>query len=114
MGETYSKNNFIAIVADKAGVNRTVASDVVNATFASIQSVLSNDYENRITANGLFKADVAHRAPRKGRNPRTGEELEIGESWSIRLKPSFGLQPEGSPILDEDEDKGDHEDDDNI
>jgi len=44
--------------------------------------------EEKLNLNGLGTFKVSHRAARRGRNPRTGEEMDISASKSVGFKPA--------------------------
>ena len=70
-----NKNELIGAVASSAGVSKSQASDAVEAVFGSISSELSAGGEVRLVGFGTFM--VANRKATTGRNPRTGEAIQI-------------------------------------
>lgn len=70
-----NKSELIAIVATKADVTKTISESVVNAFIESITDELSNG--GNITLVGFGTFSVKDRSARTGRNPQTGEPLEI-------------------------------------
>ena len=85
-----TKNEIIAVVAEKAGVSKKDASKVVDALFGTITEELSNGSPVRFTGFGTFETRV--RAARQGKNPRTGEILEIPEAKVPAFKAGRGLR----------------------
>ncbi len=75
MPETVGKQDLIARVAQRAGIPNKQAEKVVNSFIDTITESMEKGEEVRITGFGTFK--VVQRAPRKGRHPRTGEEMLI-------------------------------------
>lgn len=69
------KVELIAKAAEKAGVTKKVAHQVVEAVFEAIQEALKNGEKVQLTGFGSF--ETRERAERKGRNPKTGEEITI-------------------------------------
>ena len=53
--------------------------NIVNAILNEIGSALSEG--NRVELRGFGAFSVKHRKPRTGRNPRTGESVEVDEKW---------------------------------
>ena len=70
-----NKNELIGAVASSAGISKTQASDAVEAVFGSISGELSSGGEVRLVGFGTFM--VANRKATTGRNPRTGETIQI-------------------------------------
>ena len=73
-----TRAELILNVAGKAGVDRKVVEKVVAATFDAIKLALIEGDKVQVLGFGTFENRT--RAPRKGRNPRTGEEIEIKAS----------------------------------
>ena len=77
----------------KAGAQRAV-----EAVFDSITKTLSRGEDVTITGFGTFK--VAKRAAREGRNPKTGEKIQIAASINEKQKRITVLLPPSSVITD--------------
>ena len=84
-----NKADLIAKVAQETGLTKNNAEKAVNAIFGTqwtngiiIDAVASGDTV-QLTGFGTFKS--VHRAARVGRNPQTGEEINIPE----RTSPKF-------------------------
>ncbi len=73
-----TRAELIVNVAEKAEVDRKVVEKVVAATFETIKTALIEGDKVQVLGFGTFENRT--RAPRKGRNPRTGEEIEIKAS----------------------------------
>ena len=85
-----NKSNLITAIAEATGISRSEAARAVDATFGVIADALKDGVDVRLTGFGIF--GVADRAARKGRNPRTGDPVEIAASRQIRFKPGKGLK----------------------
>lgn len=77
------KQDLIREVANGAGLSEAQATKAVNAFLGAIQDSLSRNDEVSISGFGSFK--VVERAAREGRNPRTGETMQI----AARRSPTF-------------------------
>ncbi len=81
-------------VAEQAGLSRSQANKAVDAVLDSITTALQHNDEVRLTGFGSFK--VTQTKARTGRNPRTGETLNIQAgkrptfTAGSRLKQSVG------------------------
>ena len=85
-----NKTDLLAAVAENAGVSKANASNAVDATFNAIADTLKQGGEVRLTGFGTFS--VANRAATTGRNPRTGETIQIAASKQPNFKSGKGLK----------------------
>ena len=85
-----NKNDLIASVADSSGLTKADAGRAVAALFAGIEGALKGGDEVRIVGFGTFS--VAHRAATTGRNPRTGETIQIAASKQPKFKAGAPLK----------------------
>ncbi len=70
-----NKSELIQAVADSADISKTTAAKAVDAVIDSIKDALAED--DTVTLIGFGTFTVRERAARVGRNPRTGERLDI-------------------------------------
>lgn len=66
---------FEKVFADKVGINKGDAKEIVEAFFEEIRSALENGEEVKISGFGNFQ--LRDKPQRPGRNPKTGEEVAI-------------------------------------
>ena len=66
------------------------AEDSVSAVLESIANGVRADQKVQIIGFGTF--EVKHRAARMGRNPKTGEPMQINASKSVGFKASAALK----------------------
>ena len=85
-----NKSELVASVAEVAELTKKDAEKAVNAVFASVQKALVEDDKVQIIGFGTF--EVRTRAARKGRNPQTGETIEIPESKNPVFKAGKALR----------------------
>jgi DNA-binding protein HU-beta len=85
-----NKNDLIAVVADSAGLTKADAARAVDSVFDSISGTLAKGTEVRLVGFGTFS--VANRAASKGRNPRTGEPINIPASKQPKFKAGKALK----------------------
>lgn len=84
-----NKNDLIAQVAESADMTKTDASKAVDAIFDAISAALKGGTEVRLTSFGTFS--VSHRKATTGRNPRTGEAINIAARNVPKFKAGKGL-----------------------
>lgn len=70
-----TKNELVDRVAKKVGLTRRASFQSVNAVFGSIRESLIKGDKVVITGFGTFR--VRNRKTRKGRNPQTGNSIQI-------------------------------------
>ncbi len=85
-----NKNDLIAQVAEKAGLTKADATKAVDGVFDCIGSALAEGNEVRLVGFGTF--NVAQRAASEGRNPRTGEKIQIPASKQPKFKAGKNLK----------------------
>ncbi|GMM62045.1 HU family DNA-binding protein [Novosphingobium pituita] len=85
-----NKNDLISAVADASGLPKGDAMKAVEAVFDAITQALSKGDEVRLVGFGTFS--VAKRKASTGRNPRTGEPMEIEASTQPKFKAGKGLK----------------------
>lgn len=85
-----NKTDLINAVAESAELSKSEATKAVNATFDSILSSLAEGDKVQLIGFGNF--EVRERSARKGRNPQTGEEIEIAASKQPAFKPGKALK----------------------
>lgn len=78
------KIEFIKAVAEKADVTQIEAKKLIEAVLETITQSLEQGEEVQFVGFGSFK--LAERAARTGRNPNTGETMEIPASKFVTFK----------------------------
>ena len=85
-----NKNDLVAAVSDSSGLSKADSAKAVDAIFDSITGSLSGGGEVRLVGFGTFS--VADRKATTGRNPRTGEAIQIPASKQPKFKAGKGLK----------------------
>jgi len=86
------KADIISRMAEGAGITKAQADKAMDAFLASVKDGLKDG--GKITFIGFGTFSVAERKARAGRNPKTGEEIEIPESKTVKFKPAKVLKEE--------------------
>ncbi len=73
-----NKSELVAHIATSAGLTKAQATAALQAFETSVIDTLANGGEVTLIGFGTFK--VTDRAARTGRNPKTGEEIQIAAS----------------------------------
>jgi DNA-binding protein HU-beta len=85
-----TKSDFVDRVASESGLSKKDAGAAVDAVIRSIEGALSGGDEVSFTGFGKFH--VAERGAREGRNPRTGETMQIAATTVPRFTAGSGLK----------------------
>ncbi len=85
-----NKNDLVAKVADLTDLSKVDTSRLVDSIFDTIEQALTAGDEVRLVGFGTFS--VAKRAASTGRNPRTGEPMQIPASLRPKFKAGKGLK----------------------
>jgi DNA-binding protein HU-beta len=85
-----NKNDLIATVAGNTGLSKSDAAKAVDGVFDAITSSLQGAQEVRLVGFGTFS--VTRRRATQGRNPRTGERIQIPASNQPKFKAGKGLK----------------------
>lgn len=85
-----NKAELIEKVATATDLTKKDATAAVDAVFSTIQDALANGEKVQLIGFGNF--EVRERAARKGRNPQTGEEIDIPASKVPAFKPGKALK----------------------
>ena len=91
-GENMTKIDIINNVYDKLGFSKRECADIVDRFFEVIKETLARDEDAKISGFGKFR--VKQKRARRGRNPQTGDEIEITERKVLLFKLSHGMKEE--------------------
>jgi len=80
-----TKKEFVALFADKGSFeSKAEAERKLEAFMATVEDILTKGEEVNFIGWGKF--EVTKRAARKGRNPKTGEEIKIPAKKVVKFK----------------------------
>ena len=85
-----NKIELVKAVSTQAELTQKDAAKVVDALFETISSTLAKEEKIQLIGFGTF--EVRERSARKGRNPQTGEEIDIAASKAPAFKPGKELK----------------------
>ena len=85
-----NKNDLVAAVANDAGLSKADAARAVDSVFDSITGALKTGGNVRLVGFGTFS--ITNRKASIGRNPRTGEQIQIPASKQPKFKAGKGLK----------------------
>ncbi len=85
-----NKNELIATVAEASDLSKADATKAIDSVFEAITDALKGGEEVRLIGFGTFS--VTNRAATEGRNPRTGEKIQIAAAKHPKFKAGKGLK----------------------
>ena len=85
-----NKTELVKVVAEQAELTQKDAAKAVDALIETISETLAKEEKIQLIGFGTF--EVRERSARKGRNPQTGEEIEIAASKVPAFKPGKELK----------------------
>jgi DNA-binding protein HU-beta len=88
-----SRAAFIESVAAKGKVSKAEAKRMVDLVFGEVESGLKKaKKDGRYTIGNFGTFTIGKRPARKGRNPRTGEQIRIKASKVLKFRPAAKLK----------------------
>ena len=78
-----NKSELIDAIADGAGISKSQAESALNAMIDAVQGAVAGG--DKVTLPGLGSWSQSQRSARQGRNPRTGEIVQIPASKGVKF-----------------------------
>ena len=85
-----NKEDLVKLVCEKTGITKKMAEQAQKAVIEGFSSALEKGDSISLVGFGSFK--VVERAAREGRNPSTGEKMQIPASRAVKFTPSKSLK----------------------
>ncbi|MAT61011.1 MAG: integration host factor subunit alpha [Micrococcales bacterium] len=85
-----NKRDLVDAVANKSELDRRSAESAIDAAVEAISGALAEG--DKVTLPGFGTFEVRQRNARTGRNPQTGETIEIAASKAPAFKPATALK----------------------
>jgi DNA-binding protein HU-beta len=85
-----TKAELVEKIASDTGLTKADAQRALDATLENIKKALKKNQKVTLVGFGTFS--VTKRKARKGRNPRTGEEIKIPATKAPKFTPGKGLK----------------------
>ncbi len=86
-----NKSELVDALADKAGVSKTDADAVLKALEDVVTSEVAGNGD-KISLTGFLTFERTYRKPRTGRNPQTGEELQVPGANAMKISAGSKLK----------------------
>ena len=87
---TITKDSLVEMIHNEIGLNKREAKELIECFFEQIKQSLENGNDIKLSGFGNFI--LRNKAPRPGRNPKTGEEVTISERRVVTFKSGLKLK----------------------
>lgn len=85
-----TKKEIVRTISEEIGLTQLKTKEIVQKTFDAIVETLVEDGRIELRNFGVF--EVKRRAPRKARNPRTGDKVFVPEKFVVTFKPGKDME----------------------
>ena len=85
-----TKADIVEIIREKIGLGIKESTEIVEQVFGILKETLEGGEKIKISGFGNF--NIHTKRPRKGRNPKSGEEMVISGRTVVTFKPSIVLR----------------------
>ena len=96
---TLTKSDIVEDLNNEIGLNKREAKELVDLLFNDIKNLLSEGHEVKLSGFGNFQ--LRDKLPRPGRNPRTGEDVEISARRVVTFKSGQKLKESVKALTNE-------------
>ena len=85
-----TKKEIVRTISEEIGLTQLKTKEIVQKTFDAIVDALVKEKRIELRNFGVF--EVKRRAPRKARNPRTGDKVYVPEKFVVTFKPGKEME----------------------
>ena len=96
---TLTKSDIVENLNNEIGFNKREAKELVDMLFNDIKNLLSEGHEVKLSGFGNFQ--LRDKSSRPGRNPRTGEDVEISARRVVTFKSGQKLKESVKTLTNE-------------
>ena len=96
---TLTKSDIVENLNNEIGLNKREAKELVDMLFNDIKNLLSEGHEVKLSGFGNFQ--LRDKSSRPGRNPRTGEDVEISARRVVTFKSGQKLKESVKTLTNE-------------
>jgi nucleoid DNA-binding protein len=94
-----TKKEIVKTISEELGLTQLKTKEIVQKTFDAIVDTLVEERRIELRNFGVF--EVKQRAPRKARNPRTGEKVFVPEKYVVTFKPGKEMEERVRQMIEE-------------
>lgn len=88
--KNFTRKDLAGDLSDRLGFSQNVSREIIDEVLDCLKDTLSQGEQIKLVGFGTF--NVHRKAPRPGRNPKTGESVEIAERGTVTFKASKRLR----------------------
>ncbi|MDR1492196.1 MAG: integration host factor subunit beta [Planctomycetaceae bacterium] len=92
-----TKKEIVKIISEQIYLPQLKTKEIVQKTFDTIIETLVEEKRIELRNFGVF--EVKRRAPRKARNPKTGDEVLVDEKFVVIFKPGKEMEARVSDLM---------------
>ena len=96
---TLTKSDIVEDLNNEIGLNKREAKELIDLLFNDIKNLLSEGHEVKLSGFGNFQ--LRDKSSRPGRNPRTGEDVEISARRVVTFKSGQKLKESVKALTNE-------------
>ena len=96
---TLTKSDIVENLNNEIGLNKREAKELVEMLFNDIKNLLSEGHDVKLSGFGNF--ELRDKSSRPGRNPRTGEDVEISARRVVTFKSGQKLKESVKTLTNE-------------
>lgn len=85
-----TKKEIVKTISEEIGLTQLKTKEIVQKTFDAIVDTLVEDGRIELRNFGVF--EVKKRKPRRARNPRTGQRVDVPEKYVVTFKPGKEME----------------------
>jgi nucleoid DNA-binding protein len=87
-----TKKEIVKQISERIGLTQLKTKEIVQQTFDAIVATLIEEQPHRIELRNFGVFEVKLRKPRKARNPRTGEKVDVPAKAVVTFKPGKEME----------------------
>ena len=88
--KSLNRTELVAAIAAESGQSQAAVSSVIDSLFSTLATSVSEG--TKVTIPGWLAVERTHRAARAGRNPSTGEAIEIKAGYGVKVSAGSKLK----------------------
>jgi integration host factor subunit alpha len=85
-----TRKDLAKAINEKLGFSQRSAEEIIDTVFSTMKKTLINGESIKLVHFGTLS--IRKKTPRRGRNPRTGDAMEISSRSMVTFKPSKRLR----------------------
>ena len=89
MADTMNRSDLVSAIAASTGQTQTAVNGVLDALFAELSTNVAKGV--KVSIPGWLSVERTHRAARAGRNPATGEAIQIPGGYGVKVSAGSKL-----------------------